>query len=650
MRSLKIVQFLFLFTFFITCKAQHVVYTIENKKAIKLYENATKYYDARDNENAIKELNKAIEKEPKFVEAYTLLASVYIDKRQLDRAIEQYNKSFQVNPNFFPNSYYTVANLELMTGKYEDSKKHFQKFLAFPRINPQLREETNKGIKNCEFAIDAMKHPVPFNPINLGGNINSDVDEYFPSLTADGQTIIFTRNEKSEGKRLQEDFYTSKMKNGNWSAAQNMIGVNTPANEGAPSISADGQIIFFAACQEIDETYGGGKKGYGSCDIFYTNKVGEKWTRILNLGTPVNSRNWETQPSFSSDGKTLYFVRGMVSREGIKQQDIYTSQVDENGLWSIPVRLSDKVNSSGAEESVFIHPDNQTLYFSSDGRVGMGGMDIYMSRRQADGEWGEAINLGYPINTWNDENSVVVGPDGKLAYMASNREGGFGQLDLYGFELYDNARPQKVTYVKGKVYDAVTSDPLAASFELIDLETAKTVVQSTSNEGNGEFLVCLPPNKNYALNVSKKGYLFYSDNFSLKEPAAADKPYSLNVPLQPIDTGSTVVLKNIFFDTDKFELKSESKAELGKLISFLNMNKNVKVELSGHTDNVGDKKHNLALSQSRAQSVFDYLIQNGILAQRLTYKGYGDIKPKVANDTPENRSKNRRTELKIISK
>jgi outer membrane protein OmpA-like peptidoglycan-associated protein len=303
------------------------------------------------------------------------------------------------------------------------------------------------------------------------------------------------------------------------------------------------------------------------------------------------------------------------------------------------------------EESVFIHPDNMTLYFSSAGHPGMGGLDIYMSKRQPDGEWGKAINLGYPINTFNDENSLLVNPGGKIAYFASNRNGGFGDLDIYQFDLPEDIRPEKITYVKGKIYNSKTKETLEANFELVDLETQQSVTKSYSQK-NGEFFVTLTANKNYLVNVNKDGFLFYSDNFSLKgKETDFSKPFLLDIPLDPIDTGSVVELKNVFFDVGKADLKPESKAELDKLGAFLIKNPSLKIELGGHTDTDGIRKSNIILSENRAKAVYDYLVTTTkIDVARLKYRGYADLKPKVKNDTPENKAKNRRTEFKVLAK
>ena len=317
--------------------------------------------------------------------------------------------------------------------------------------------------------------------------------------------------------------------------------------------------------------------------------------------------------------------------------------------WSEPKSVGEKINSLGNEESVFIHPDNQTLYFSSDGLKGMGGLDIYMSRRQPNGEWGEPINLGYPINTFNDENSFVVSADGLHAYFASDRPGGFGMLDIYVFDLYKEARPLLTNYVKGKVVDALTKVPLAANFEIIDIETGKIMLSNVTDKMSGEFIACLPAGKSYMLNVNKEQYLFYSENFECRNENNKQQGFQLSIELNKPAIGETVVLKNIFFDVNKYELKSESFTELNKLIDLLIKNAKFRIEIRGHTDNTGDKESNIILSENRAKSVYDYLIKNGIQASRLAFKGYGDYIPIDSNETEEGRFKNRRTDFKLIA-
>lgn len=637
-----------------SCKAQTPLST-NSKKATKAYNLALQYMDRYQYPEALAELQKAKKEDPNFVEAYMLQATLHMELRQWAQAEVEFEKSFGINPTFFPAAYYDCAQAEMKQGKYAEAKAHFQTFLDRKRsaTPPRLIESAEDGIASCDFAINAMAHPVPFNPINMGTATNSKDCEYFPNVTADDNTFLFTRNAQitnanGVGMRSQEDFYVSyRDENGNWSPAMNMgAPINTPANEGAPSLSADGRYLYFAACEEM-EGYGGGRQGYGSCDIFFTQKVNGQWTRAVNVGAPVNTPAWETQPSFSSDGRTLYYISNR--RDGLGNSDIWMCMLSDSGKWGKPVNLGATINTPGKEEAVFIHPDNQTLYFASDGHIGMGGLDLYMCRRDSSGNWGAPVNLGYPINTHEDESGMIVNGKGNMAYFSSTREGTTGCDDIYMFEIPPALQPVPVTYMKGKVYDAKTSKPLAASFDLIDLGTGKTIVSSVSDPVTGEFLVTIPQNKNYALNVNRQGYLPYSESFWMAESTNPSQPYRMDVPLTPIEAGGTVVLKNIYFDTDKFDLRRESYAELDKMVSFLKANPNLKMEVGGHTDNTGDKKHNQTLSENRAKSVYAYLVSHGIAATRLTYKGYGDTSPLVPNDTPEHKQMNRRTELKITS-
>lgn len=648
-KKMRLIFFILLFIqalSFIAQKKPHI-YSTTNEKAIKYYEESKKYFSQYKDKEAEEYIIKAIEKDDNFIEAHSAYAQLLIGQKKYQEAALHLKKAISINPDAFPINHFMLASTSMLLGDYKTAYSSYKKFLTYQYINPEMKEMAEREMKNAEFGMNAIRHPLNFHPENIGNAINSADDEYFPSITADGETFIFTRK-----VGMQEDFYVSHKVQGKWQAAVPMPAINSLGNEGAPSISADGKIMFFASCINIEGNYGSPeRKGYGSCDIFYSENINGKWSKPVNVGTPINTQHWETQPSFSSDGKTLYFIRGIVSRGEIRQGDIYMSVLDDNGKFSEPVKLDSNINTDRDEESVFIHPDNQTLYFSSNGHAGMGGLDIYMSKRQPDGSWGPAINLGYPINTHNDENSLLVDPSGKWAYFASNRSDNYGGLDIYRFELPENIRPEKITYVKGKVYDAITKQPLIANFELYDLSN-QNKVSSSFSDIKGNFLLTLTLGKNYMINVQQKGYLFYSDNFSLSDiPASFEKPFILDIPLVPIDTGAITELKNVFFDVNKWELKPESKAELNKLILFLKQNPSVKIELSGHTDNSGDKKFNQTLSTNRAKSVYDYLIQQGqIDPKRLRYKGYGDSKPKVPNDTPENKAKNRRTEFKIIGR
>ena len=630
-------------------------YTSTNKKAIKFYEEGKRYYDVRQDKRAEELLLKAIDEDKKFMEPHAILAVLCLEQNRLKDREVHLLAATKIAPRLYVENYFFLAETQFDLDKFEDAKMNYNTFLSFSRINPNEKEEAVFKLKCADFAMEAKKNPSPVKFSNMGAAINSPQNEYFPSMTADENYFLFTRHLPCADciSKYQEDLFISKNLGGNWSESKMIEELSSRGNEGAPSISADGNYMFITISQEIDGRYMGGlAQGLGSCDIFYTQKVDGRWIKPVNLGSKVNSAMWESQPSFSSDGKTLYFVRGTPQRNGtIKGIDIYCSVIDKDGKFGQAVRLPSNINTSKDEQSVFIHPDNQTLYFSSEGHVGMGRADIFMSHKKADGSWGNPVNLGSPINSSDDENSLLVSASGRMAYFASDRDGGLGGLDLYQFEVPASMKPEKITYVKGKVFNAKTNQPLEANFELVDLGTSVEVTKSYSQR-DGEFLVTLNANKNYLVNVNKDGFLFYSDNFSLKDVEADfNKPFLLNIPLQPIDTGSVVELKNVFFEVNKWDLKPESKSELDKLVSFLMKNPSLRIELGGHTDNTGDKKANVTLSSNRAKAVYDYLITNGkIAATRLSFKGYGDSKPKAANDTAENKAKNRRTEFKVIGK
>jgi outer membrane protein OmpA-like peptidoglycan-associated protein/Tol biopolymer transport system component len=616
-------------------------YSTSSNKAIKLFEEALKFYSAKRNVEALELLKKAIKADEKFVEAYTVSGDCYFDLGDLEGAIASYSKVVELNPDFMATSYKQLADTQFKTGDYKGALENYRIFMTKKRVNPKIREDAERYLANAEFGAVTKEKPVPFDPKNLGPAINSDQYEYFPVLTADEQTLVFTRNQRnSAAMDYQEDFYISVFDEGNWAQAVNLgQPINTDDNEGAQTITADGKQLFFIGCNR--------KTGLGSCDIYRSLRNGKNWGTPENLGAPVNSSKWESQPSVSADGKTLYFVSNRAG--GIGGMDIWVTQLAPNGEWTVPRNLGEPINTPHSEETPFIHPDGKTLYFTSNGHVGMGEKDIYVSRMDSVGNWTTPQNLGYPINTWNDEQGLFVAASGENAYFSSDREGGYGKLDLYSFKLYDAVRPTRVTYVKGKVVDKVTGKPLAAKFELIDLETSEVVIESGSDPVNGSFLVTLPVDHSYALNVSKDQYLFYSEHFSLPKEHDISKPYRMDVSLQPIKYGEKVVLKNIFFETASYELLDESRAELNKLVAFMTNNPTIRIEIGGHTDNVGKPEDNQLLSENRSKSVLSYLTENGIAAARLQYKGYGQEQPVDTNDTTEGRANNRRTEFKVLS-
>lgn len=627
--------------------AQQDSYTIKNKKAINFLQEARKLYQSRNNSEAKVYCQKALDKEEEFVEAILLMGYILLVEEDLDGAKARFVKASELNPNFFPGVFLELGALAFKRQKYEEAIGYLNTYINKYDPKGSSLQKAQNYKDGAQFAIDAMANPVPFEPINLGPGVNSEGKEYLGVVSTDQNMIVFTRTIKDQRSPngLQEDFYVSfKMDNGEWSTARNMgAPLNSVVNEGGHSLTADGKAMVFTIC-EVFGNYGKGRYGAGSCDLFVSYRKGNSWTPPKNLGPGINSPFFDSQPSLSTDGKTLLF--SSARKGGFGASDIYEVTISD-GKFSRPKNLGPVINTAGREEGVFLHPDGKTMFFSSTGHPGMGKADIFMSKKQDNGTWSKPVNLGYPINTHKDEIDFTVDALGEYAYFTSDRDGGFGDWDIYKFELPQNLKPDPVTYMEGIVFDEKSKEPLGASFELIDLETKEVVVASNSSDESGEFLVCLPAGRNYALNVNKEGYLFYSENFTLTETKDL-KPVHKDVPLKKFEVGKSIVLKNVFFDTDKFDLKSQSYAELDKLVQFLQNNPSLKVEIGGHTDNIGNSEDNQLLSKNRAKSVLQYLIQEGISASRLTFAGYAATEPIASNDTPEGRAQNRRTELKII--
>lgn len=609
----------------------------QSKKSIKYYNQAREEIRAGNYKSAIEDLEKALDDSPDFLDAILFKADIHREMGDYPPALALYEKAMAQNPPYYVNLFYGEALFE--DGQYDKAITFLDQYVQSGQVAPKYLAKANGLIENARFASKAVKNPKSYNPINLGPKVNSRAMEYFPSISADGNTLVFTHRDP-EGNPSDEDFFQSlrNEESGEWEKAKPLQGrLNTTLNEGAQSVTAGGKIIFFAACDRPG--------GEGSCDI-YASFLGrdENWSQPVNLGPAINTRMWESQPSISSDGRTLYFVRGKNSVD--KNIDIYYSTLDATGRWTEARKIPGAVNTEQQETSPYIHFDNQSLYFSSNGHPGMGDLDFFVSRRQPDGSWGKPENLGYPINTPGQEFSLIVSPDGKTGYFASdNIAGGMGLLDLYSFELPEEVQAVEIAWIKGKVTNAKTSEPIAAEVLFTDLKTGKIVLEDHSSR-EGDYFSVLPANSDYALSIQKKGYLFYSKNFSLAS-SSREKAFVLDVQLIPIEVGKKVKLENIFFDFDSYTLQQQSLAELQTIENFLKENPNVSISIEGHTDNEGTASYNKALSKNRAKAVYQYLIDQGIDSGRLSYEGHGDTQPIADNSTEEGRAQNRRTEIKI---
>jgi outer membrane protein OmpA-like peptidoglycan-associated protein/tetratricopeptide (TPR) repeat protein len=634
----RITLYFFTLCFAITANAQADITKVD-KKAVALYEQALALVDASKYRDALVVLQQAINRDDRYIDAYLSMAGIYGQLKDYKQSAATYEKAMAMDAAYTADYALPYAINLAGSGEFEKAQQVVTTLLQKPNLHPTTKKAAEYRQKTFQFAVDYAKtkgnQSYVFSPQNLGDAVNSPESEYFPSMPIDGKLLVFTRRLNN----FNEDFFAAEKSSNSWEKSVRLPGqINTPQNEGAQNISQDGNWLVFTGCNRPD--------GQGSCDIYISYKTPEGWSPAFNLGGRVNSDQWESQPSLSPDKRDLYFA----SRRhgGLGGSDIYVSHLLPSGKWSEPENLGPGINTPGDESTPFIHADNQTLFFASNSLPGYGGEDLFVVRRGADGQWGKPENLGYPINTIDHEGSLFIAADGKSAYYASDRSDSKGGLDIYSFELREDVRPAKTLWVKGKVYDNKTNSGLPSSVELIDL-ASKQIISKVQTDETGNYLITLPVGKDYAFNVARKGYLFYSDNYSLKNKSA-DSTYQKDIPLQPIEVEAGIVLRNLFFETAKYDIQPESEVELNKVVEFLQENPTVKIQLEGHTDNVGAAADNQKLSSARAYSVVNYLVRKGIKGTRLVAKGFGATKPVADNKTEEGRAQNRRTELRILEK
>lgn len=621
---------------------------IKSSKALNLYELGLQQEQWRDYKKAAGFFEEAVLIEPGFGKAMFHAGGCYYSLKKYDEAYKWLMKALDSYGSLPVDNilYLYLGESAFALNHFEEAVAHLSTFVKSPgTAKPEWIATAQRHLKNAEFGITAMKNPVPYKPENLGPEVNTQFDEYLPYLTADGQTLFFTGRRPEciggfnpEFQTYGEDFFFLNRKDGQWKNIQNLgPPVNTDLNEGASCFSPDGQWVYFTACNRSE--------GFGSCDIYVAKLNGTTWSKPTNLGSNINSDAWESQPCISSDGKTLFFCS---SKKGGKGGiDIWYSE-NINGKWTTAKPIAGPINTPGNEYAPFLHADDHTLYFASDEHPGMGGQDLFISRLDETGNWESPVNLGYPINSSADETNIFITTEGTTAYVNYiGRIDGLGSYDLYSFEMPKQFRPAFTTYVRGFVTDSSNDKPLSANIQFVDIESGDTVRMVTSNIANGRYLLNLPVGRDYAAFVDAKGFLFASRSFSLKN-LGKQAYFDLDIRLQPIQVGQSIVLNNIFYETGKFNLLPSSEAELHHLVTFLKQNSKIKVEIGSHTDNVGTDQSNLLLSQNRCDEVRKYLISKGIDPTRISAMGYGETKPVASNDTEVGRSKNRRTEFKIV--
>jgi outer membrane protein OmpA-like peptidoglycan-associated protein/tetratricopeptide (TPR) repeat protein len=608
-----------------------------SKKAMGYYEKGILKADEGQYNDALVLLDQAIKAYPFFLDAILSRAGIFGELKRYTDAVSAYESAFAADIEYSQEYFLPYAINLSGIGEFEKGLVAINSFLKIFGLSESSRKAGEYRKRNLEFAVEYKKknpYDVGLKIENAGDAINSAEMEYFPSLTIDQKKLIFTRRIKN----YNEDFYGSDKLNNGWGNSLPLPGsINTPQNEGAQQISQDGNWLVYAGCEFQDS--------YGSCDIYISFLTNNGWSARENAGPAINTEFWESSPCFSPDKNDLYFTSNRPG--GFGGKDLYVSHKLANGKWSNAENLGPTINTAGDESYPFMHSDNETLYYTSSGLQGYGGSDIFIAKKILSG-FEVPYNVGYPINTIDNEGSLVVTSDGRTAYYASDRAGGKGAIDIYYFELRQGIRPVSTSWVQGKVYDSISKNGLQSTVELIDIKSRRLISQVQSDP-DGSYLTTLPAGRTYAFSVNKKGYLFYSSQFIMPD-SLQQKSMIVNIPLQPIVVGANIVLRNIFFSSGKYELLAESMVELDKLFLLMKENPLIKIQINGHTDSIGKEIDNMILSEARAKSVVVYLTAKGIQSGRLFFKGFGSKNPIAPNETDDGRALNRRTEMVVVSK
>lgn len=629
-----------------------------SKKAKKLFDKAA----GSSGREAYGLLVEATKLDEDFVGAFSMLAYLNSKKDQTvlqnkNRTVDYYHKAHEACPQYrnYEASIW-LAKHYYKARSYSQARSLLDKYIAnVNRKKANELEEAEKLKKRIEQYFDIFKNPVPFNPKKVDGP-STKADEYLPMLSPDNQFLFFTRKASSEGKdgfkgEEKEYFIQSRKKyDGTYTGG---VPMESPFNQGTyqggSSISIDNKLLFITIVEQEPYRGNDGKTYlFSNGDIYYAEFKSGQWTDFKSVGKQVNGRlTWEGQPSISRDNQTLYFAsaRGEDSFGGM---DLYKSERQEDGTWSKPINLGPKINTEGDEKSPFMHADDNTLYFSSNGHPTVGGQDIFFTKMNDFGKFEDPTNLGVPINTEEDEHGFMVSTDGKYGYFSSNIEEG---LDIYYFDLPVHAKPKEVLFVKGTID---SKDPDAAKGMSIELKNMKTnkVSKGVVDEDQGGYVAVITAeeNEDVMMMAKKSGYAFTSQYINT-DKSVVGKPTRVEaMEFNPIEEGETYRINNINFATNSAELNQQVTNILNEFIEFLTENPTVRVAIQGHTDNRGNPQDNLDLSQRRAQSVMSYLLLEGIEVSRLEAKGFGEEKPIASNEAEEGRAKNRRTEFVILSK
>lgn len=610
-----------------------IKYSVDNPKIAKWYIRANLLIKQRAFDEGIAVLEKCLKKAPNFIEAHWTLANTYHYLGQLDSSFSHYDNYWMIA------DHQTVdqAKARILAQKYFSRGLYVKAGQCIDQVRSvnQLGDLKDDLLAmSIDFSLSHQASEGEHIPLVLDANVNHFKHQYFPSLTIDKKSLIFTKRDGSSGND-DEDLVISKYVDGAWTVAQSLSDlVNSNSNEGAASISADGRTLIYTICED--------RKTFGSCDLFITKKIGDQWIKPQNLGQTLNSKKWDAQPSVSADGNTLYFSSNRPG--GYGKRDLWYSNYEDD-VWSTPQNLGPLFNTSEDDVTPFIHVNGETLFFASNGRVGFGGFDLFVTER-SHGNWTEPRNLGNAINNHLDQLSFVVTADGKEAYFSQEHELIKGQassqivvLPIDNDTLFDRTS----SYILGKVTDAQTGHYLKARIELFDLSTNEKSYHTYSDSLSGEYFFAVNEGSRYGVYATAPGYLFEDFRFDLKKRDFL-MPDTLDIELTPAVAGASLTLDNIYFELDSDKLSEDSQSALKIIVQFLEKSE-LKVLIEGHTDQLGSKAYNQDLSERRAKTVFDFLILTGIKPAQLEYQGFGASQPLYS--APSALSRNRRIEFRI---
>ncbi len=647
----------------------------ELKEGDKLYEDGPNRYEA-----AIPHYLVAYQLNPSNAQLNYRLGTAYLGSAFKTKALQYLESAGQLNARIDPQLPYNLGRALHLNAKWDQAREAYQQALpaAQEKNSPVSVADVRKRMDECQTGKELMTKPVRVFIDNLGPEVNSRFAEYCPVITADeGQMFFTSRRDITTGAKMDPDlgdyfediYFSTQTDKEKWSSAKNLgKPLNSDGHDATVGISPDGQKLL---------TYLQNNAG----DLYECTLEGAQWSAPVPLSKKINTPDHESSASYAPDGNSLFFVSNKEDGGSQGGHDIYQIGLATGkgrGKAQEAVNLGPTINTRYNEEAVFIHPDGKTMYFSSEGHNTMGGYDIFKSV-YANGKWGAPENLGWPINTPDDDVFFVISASGRHGYYSSARADGLGSRDIYRITFLGPEKPPmlntednllasraaplresnvaaavavssaQVTILKGVVTDALSKQPLEAEIEVIDNARNEVIASFKSNSTTGRYLVSLPSGVNYGIVVRKEGYLFHSENFDIPASSSFQEVVK-NVALNKLAVGNKIVLRNIFFDFDKATLRPESQSELERVYKLMAEEvPTLKIELSGHTDDRGNAAYNQDLSERRAKAVVDYLTKKGISADRLKTAGYGLTQPMVPNTNAANRQLNRRTEFKILS-